>query len=434
MSNGTIDQTVRDGLCTGCGTCVSMCPNSAIKMVLSKGNGIYIPSLNKDECNICGICAKVCPGSSVKFDRLNLEIFGKKAENVLIGNYHKCYTGYSNDKQIRYNSSSGGLVTQLLIFALEEKIIDGALVARMNNENPLESEPFIARTKEEIVDASKSKYCPVSVNVALEKILESKNGEKFAVVGLPCHIQGIRKAEKINKKLKEKIVLHIGLFCNHVPNFWSIKILLKRLDVKEEDIAKLDYRRDGRPGYLKIYKKTGGIIRTNFWSFIGSYFFYPTRCLMCSDAVCELADISFGDAWLPELSEDKIGTSIVVSRNMVGDDILQNMKLLNNINLDIVNHEKIVQSQEVNIHLKKKNISQYIKSFKAVPEYDNLIKADVVDFLISFFIYINANMFSNPPMRKILRYIPEKLIWLCFFPHFLLSSMKTRKDFKSDKR
>lgn len=431
MDSDTICQTVNNGLCTGCGTCVSLCPNNAIKLVLSKRDGIYVPKLNKDDCNMCGVCNKVCSGSSVEFDRLNLEIFGKKAENTLIGNYHKCYTGYSNDKQVRYNSSSGGLITQLLVFALEEKIIDGALVTRMSKTNPLESEPFIARTKEEIVDASKSKYCPVPANVALEKILKSKSGEKFAVVGLPCHIQGIRKAETISKKLKEKIVLRLGIFCNHTPNFWSIRLLLKRLNVKEEDIAKLDYRGDGRPGYLKIYKKTGEIIRTNSWSFIGSYFFYPVRCLMCSDVVCELADISFGDAWLPESSKDKIGTSIVVSRSIVGDDILQNMKILNKIKLDSVNPEKVVQSQEVNIHLKKKNISRYIKLFKVVPNYDNLIKTDIVDFLIALFIYMNASIFSNSFLRKFIYYFPSRFIKIYHIHHSLLSSIKTRKDFRN---
>ena len=47
---------------------------------------------------------------------------------------------------------------------------------------------------------------------------------------------------------------------------------------------------------------------------------------MCTDAVCELADISFGDAWLPELSNDKIGTSLVISRSETGEEVLRNTK------------------------------------------------------------------------------------------------------------
>lgn len=133
---------------------------------------------------------------------------------------------------IRYNSSSGGLITQLLIFALEECIIDGAQVTRMKNDNPLEPEPFIARTKEDIIGASTSKYCPVPANIALKEIIDSKKGEKFAVVGLPCHMHAIRKAEQINKKLSEKTVLHVGIFCGHSSNFLGTKLWLDKFRIK----------------------------------------------------------------------------------------------------------------------------------------------------------------------------------------------------------
>jgi coenzyme F420 hydrogenase subunit beta len=190
-----------------------------IKLTINEKKGIYVPKLDEEKCNNCGLCYKVCPGHSVDFKNLNLEVFGKESEDILIGNYLNCYIGHATDYDIRYNSASGGLITQLLIFALEEGIIDGALVTRMKKDNPLEPEPFIARTKGEIIEASKSKYCPVPANIALKEILASKEGEKFAVVGLSCHIQGIRKAEQINKKLKERIVLHLVLFCNHGVNF-----------------------------------------------------------------------------------------------------------------------------------------------------------------------------------------------------------------------
>jgi coenzyme F420 hydrogenase subunit beta len=228
MTDETIAQVVKDGLCTGCGTCVALCPNEAIKLTINEKKGIYVPELDEEKCNNCGMCYNVCPGHSVDFKQFNLEIFRKEPENVLIGNYLNCYIGHSKDYDIRYNCASGGLITQLLIFAMEEKIIDGALVTRMKKDNPLEPEPFIARTREEIIEASKSTYCPVPANVALKEILNSKQEERFAVVGLPCHIHGIRKAEQINKSLKEKIYLHIGIFCGHAPNFLGTEYLFKK--------------------------------------------------------------------------------------------------------------------------------------------------------------------------------------------------------------
>jgi len=433
-NNNTIAQVVKDELCTGCGTCVALCPGEAIEMVINEKKGIYVPQLNKKKCNNCGTCYKVCPGHEVDFKVLNLEIFGKEPEDILIGNYLNCYVGHSTDYDIRYNSASGGLITQLLIFALKEEIIDGALVTRMKKDNPLEPEPFIARTGEEIIEASKSKYCPVPANIALKEILDSKEGEKFAVVGLPCHIHGVRKAEQINKKLKEKIVLHIGIFCNHAPNFWGTKLLLQRLKVREDEVIKLDYRGEGRPGSMKISQKSGELLLLpDYWGFVGAYFFYPARCLMCSDGICELADISFGDAWLPELSDDKIGKSIIISKSEIGEKILQVMKSKNKIELNEVGVKKVIQSQVGMLYFKKRNLNARNKLFKVVPKHNiqnNLLEPDTIDRLLALFPHLNSYASSKSVLRKVLCHIPTKLIRLYGVPYALIHSKKVKREFK----
>lgn len=172
-------------------------------------NGLFLPQVN-EACNDCSICLKCCPGHSVNFEKLNMEIFGKQSDNKLIGNFSRCYVGHANDDYVRQQAASGGLASELLIFALEKGMIDGALVVGMSKDQPLIPEPFIARTKEEVISASKSKYCPVQIGAGLRYIL--RNDGRFAVVGLPCHIHGIRKAETVFRVLKKRIVLHVSLF------------------------------------------------------------------------------------------------------------------------------------------------------------------------------------------------------------------------------
>ena len=184
----------------------------------------------------------LCPGHSVDFKSLNKYFFNKESEDLRMGVYSECFIGYSMDESIRYNSSSGGVITSLLIYALERGVIDGALVTRMNKDNPFEPEPFIAKTREEIIEASKSKYCPVPLNKLINEIIESKDNKKIAVVGLPCHIHGIRKAEMLNKTLKKKIVLHLGIFCSHTDTFWQTYSLINQLGIKEKDVQKINYR------------------------------------------------------------------------------------------------------------------------------------------------------------------------------------------------
>ena len=392
-NNNTIAQVVKDGLCTGCGTCISLCPEEAIKLSINEKKGIYIPELDEEKCNNCGVCFKVCPGHSVDFKQLNLEIFGKEPEDILIGNYLNCYVGHSTDYNIRYDSASGGLITQLLIFALEEGTIDGALVTRMKKDKPLEPEPFIARTREEVVEASKSKYCPVPANIALKEILNSKEGEKFAVVGLSCHIHGIRKAEQINKKLKEKIVLHLGIICNHTPSFLATEFLLRKMNIKKEDVAKLEYRGEGWPGAMRIDLKGGEQLQLqDYWgSGFGSHFF-PMRCTMCCDHTCELADISFGDAWLPELENDRIGKSIIITRTILYERKLQIANIKKKINIYRTTSDDVKQSQRGILHFKK-SLRSRIVLFKLlnkkVPIYHTkLLKLKYIEYLGVVWFYL----------------------------------------------
>ncbi len=322
LKNTNISHVAINNLCTGCGACQALCPSNSIKITLEEEKGIYNPEVDENRCNNCFLCYKICPGHQLNFSELNKEIFQKQPNNTLLGNYVNCYYGYSNDQNLRFNSSSGGLITQILLFALNDGIIDGALVTKMKKETPLIPEPFIARTEEEIIEASKSKYCPTPVNICLNKILDSKPGEKFAFVGLPCHIHALRKAEKINKDLKRKITLYFGIFCGHTPNFLATTLFLKKQKISPSEIEKFKYRGDGWPGNVEVVTKNERkkIKFSEFWNFAGQSFFYPKRCLMCIDGTAELSDISFGDAWLPEFSNDPKGTSVLISRTETGDN------------------------------------------------------------------------------------------------------------------
>ena len=414
-------------LCTGCGTCTSICPNSAIAVVKDNPKGTYIPQVKSEICDQCGLCLKVCPGRSVDFKELNLNIFDKQPENTLIGNYTNCYIGHATDYEIRYNSASGGLVTALLIFALEEGIIDGALVTKMSQQNPLEPEVFIARTKEEIISASGSKYCPVPANIGLKDILNEDG--KFAVVGLPCHIHGVRKAEIINKKLRDRIVLHLGIFCANSVTFLGTEYFFQRYGIKKEEITKLKYRGKGWPGMIIVSLKNGtkkiiprGITEKSIFRSIHFYSsfhydFMPQRCLLCCDLTCELSDISFADAWLPELLEnEKIGKSLIISRNKIGEEILQKALSRGKIELDKINSDKLSQAQNLSF---KGNFNSYLSLLKLlgkpIPYYSSKSpKTKTIDYLNILF-YLPSYLSSRKYLwhflyiNAIIRYFLLKL-------------------------
>lgn len=342
-----IDFVVQKNMCSGCGTCISICPKNAIDLQLNSKKGLFQPIINKELCNNCGLCYKICPGIEMDFDFFNNMIFGHIPKETITGNYIGLYGGNTKNQELNRMCSSGGIITEILIYSLENGLIDGALVTRMNKNNPLEPEPFIARTKEEIISASKSKYCPVPVNVLLNKILDSPINQKFAVVGLPCHIQGIRKAQLYNTKLNDKIYLCIGLFCRNTDTFLATEYILKWSNINKNDVSKLCYRGNGWPGSMQIDLKDGTTKIIPFDKYITVHelcIFTPERCGTCIDGVGELSDISVGDAW-GIVNVDNLGKSVCITRTEKGESLLKRCLNENSIELTSISEDKLLNSQ-----------------------------------------------------------------------------------------
>ncbi len=402
----TIIETVKNKLCHGCGTCESLCPNSAICLTKNSRKGEYLPILDEQKCNQCGICFKVCPGHSVDFQLLNGDKLGVVSNSLYVGNYDALYIGHARDNDVRYHSTSGGMVTAFLIFALEEGIIDGALVTRMSAEDPLRPEPFIARNRKDIISAAGSKYCPVPVNIALKAVLENEG--KYAVVGLPCHLHGLRKAQVLNKRLREQIVLCLGIFCGNTISFLGTEYLLNQLGVRKEEIEKLDYRCDGWPGNLTIYLKGNRKkISIPYMKYHDNMFgsFTPYRCTLCSDKLAELSDISFGDAWFPEFFVDKLGKSLLIVRNKEANYILHKIMSLGMAELNEITIDKLMQLQgglEYFASWKKRkilcrlNIARFLG--KRVPSYNNIenSRQSLKEYMNSCLLYLERFLAMRP--------------------------------------
>jgi coenzyme F420 hydrogenase subunit beta len=419
---GTIAVTVQNGLCTGCGTCVGICPTEAIDICLSDSDGLYFPKIDEGKCTKCGLCLRCCAGHSVKLGSLNRGVFGKESEDYLLGNYQCCYVGHSNDSVVRCNSSSGGIASHLAIYALEKGLVDGVLVVRMKEDQPLIPEAFVAKTRQDILSASKSKYCPVPLNIALRKILRTEG--KFAVVGLPCHIHGIRLAEKNVRGLKDKIVLHIGLLCSHTTSFKGTDFLLDKIGIRKEAIARLDYRGKGWPGFMSIRLKSGTNHDIRFikswnayWNVFSPFFFTPLRCMMCPDQANELSDISVGDAWLPELKENAVGESVIIARTKVGEEVLAAMVCSRLLSVKQVSAEKIKQSQAFSLNFKKNLLQCRLSTLrmlgKPIPQVDSgppggfPARMDAIMTYLSFHVSMEMN-------SKLLRYVPLPIFRLYF--------------------
>lgn len=388
-----INLTLHNDLCTGCGVCEGACPFDAITTVVEKGN--FRPKIDSSKCKNCGRCIKACPGLGVGLvclaDKYQSET---TCHNKMVGRYEKCFTGYSNDFEVRYHSASGGMVSQFLIWLLENKKIDGAVVTRFDQENSLLVKTFIATTREDIIAARSSKYAPVTLNRAVQDI-KAASGSRYVIVGLPCHIQGLRKLMEIDKKLRDKVVGLFGIYCSCGRSFYMTEQVFKERGIPKDKITYFQYRDEGCLGKMVVKVPEGDantirVINNNSDSVLSnevrsykehyqSYyhplrsFFIPRRCLFCIDHYAELSDISFGDIHIKPYSDDKIGVNSIIVKNKTWLSLLEECQKAGAIYLDEVPFKTISDSQKMSFKKKGRN-GAFINIGKklgwVVPQYD----------------------------------------------------------------
>jgi len=225
-----ISEVLNNELCSGCGTCVGICPTQAIDLVSEKN---YQPFWsNRENCINCGLCFKVCPGKGydIRAELKNNKDKGQNFDNKN-GYYEFFAHGYSNNSNIRKKGASGGVATSLLLYLLENKIVDNVLV--ISHDNGI---PVIKATSNisDILEAQQSKYAPVPLNIILKQII--KEDKKYAIVGTPCQIAGLKLAEKHLKIISKKIVLKIGFLCGYVQTIDSITQVKRSLGISPNEM------------------------------------------------------------------------------------------------------------------------------------------------------------------------------------------------------
>jgi coenzyme F420 hydrogenase subunit beta len=316
-------------MCAGCGACVAACPAGAVETREDDTSGTLQAHVDPQTCIGCALCRKVCPPLTWPNTANQGESLSPRWSTEL-GHYDRVVAAYSNDPDIRRRSASGGAITTLLVHLLETKAVTGAIVTRRRADCALRSEAFVALTKEEIVSAQGSKYSPVSFDGVLRHIMGLEASEyRLAVVGLPCHLEGLNRLMQLRPRLKDLVRYRLAILCGQTPSFWAYHYILRRLHIDIRELTSLTNRGDGWPGTMTIRTRAAGEVRIPYRNplamgmVLSSPFFIPLACQLCPDPAGFTADASFCDAWLDRFSRDTQGVNLVLVKNARLAELLQ---------------------------------------------------------------------------------------------------------------
>ncbi len=344
------------GLCTVCGTCIGICPRECLDLVYKDEEPL--PEL-KGECSSCGLCYKACPGADIPMPELEKFCFGKIRENKPddLGIFNFSGAGHAIDPKTRHAGASGGVATALLTYGLESGLIDCAVVAGFSPDKPWRTEAKLATNRNTLLEAAQSKYAVVATNSLLGEAVR-RGYQKIGLVGCPCHIEAIRKAEHqaLAPNITQKIKILLGLFCG--GNFYfegTRHALIELLGLKDiQHITKLQYRgrrEDSWESYFMADLDNGEqkyIPRIE--SIVKRFNLYPRlRCEICIDWSAELADISLGDCWEsntagPSKGQNYSNTAFLV-RTDTGKDWILGAQKANYIDMHEASPEQFIKSQ-----------------------------------------------------------------------------------------
>jgi len=299
----TLKKSVIERLfCTGCASCVISCPYNCLE---------YVDGYPKivSECKVCGICAQVCPRFNFSMSSLEHFLFGReRSTDEEFGIYRRILVAQTKSSEVMDVCQDGGVVTSLLVCAIEDGLINGAALSGKSPDEPLKGVPKLALSKSDILACSGTRYT-YSPNMLALKNAAQKKVEKIAFVGTPCQIHAIRRMQILPlKKYASLVKFTIGLFCTESFSYDGLIKQLSNSGINPNDVVKMNIK-----GKLILKMKDGA---TNALPLKDVKAAACNFCSACTDFSAELADISAGGLGLD-------GWTLTIVRTDIGDEIVR---------------------------------------------------------------------------------------------------------------
>jgi len=332
----------------------------------------------------------VCPGVRVDHGVLKADY------HAIWGSLVAVRAGHAADSEIRHKGSSGGVISALTVYLLEQGLVDFVAHIAVSPDDPLRNELQLSRTRDDVLRAAGSRYAPSAPLSALRELLD--RGEHFAFIGKPCDIAALRRYARHDARVDELIPYMLSFMCAGIPSIKGTYELLENLGADRSQLKSFRYRGDGWPGMAKAITQEGQVFEVDYNSSWGNVLnrHLQFRCKICPDGTGEFADVVCADAWYgkdgyPDFTERE-GRSLVLSRTLQGESLIQAALKSEAIRAETLAVDDIAKMQPYQVNRKKMVLGRVLATWLArgqAPKYKRLgllrasLTANPIDWLRS---------------------------------------------------
>jgi coenzyme F420 hydrogenase subunit beta len=272
---------LEEGLCTGCGACVGLCPYQVI---------YYDRTVQLHHCDLeDGKCYAFCPRTTTDLTALRKLLFEKDDLTPEIGAVKGYYFSQAVDPELRKIAQHGATVTALMELALAEGLIDSAIVSSRNQE--FMQNGAIVNDRVTLRKNAGSKFT-VSPTIAAFNQLVTDDKGNIGVVATPCQALALTKMKLVkedNPKINQ-LKLVVGLYCGWTLSAEKYTKLLLEKNIGVESITGMDI--PAGKNVLELY--TNNDAKSIPFDEVQDCI--REACLYCMDSTAEYADVSVGSA------------------------------------------------------------------------------------------------------------------------------------------
>ncbi|WP_246691341.1 MULTISPECIES: Coenzyme F420 hydrogenase/dehydrogenase, beta subunit C-terminal domain [unclassified Mesorhizobium] len=255
----------------------------------------------------------VCPGTRIAGPP-RAQTDSAALTDTVWGPAERVSLGYAGDPAVRFQASSGGVLTALGQFLLTSGRVNFVLHVSASRTAPMRSERRLSFDAASVLESAGSRYGPVAPLEDFSEILA--RGEPFALIAKPCDVTAVRNLARHDPRVDKYMSYALAFVCGGASDLSKSEQVLQRFGLTEDELALFRYRGYGNPGLNRIETRDGRAFQLSYrqlWEDEDKWMIQP-RCKICPDAIGQVADIVASDAWLnggPAVDDEALNGIIV---------------------------------------------------------------------------------------------------------------------------